>query len=554
MRVKILVGLVGAWVWAGGAGVLGQTLSYLDLVQRLTDLEGLAVLPEPGEQCAQWSSYDRQSRYDDATEKYVAWDANGDGEGHLGQDGDRIVMAEMRGPGCIWRIWSAAPKEGHVRVYLDDAPEPAIDLPFRRYFDRTAEPFTQPALVHTVASGWNNYTPIPYQKSCRIVADPGWGQYYQWVYSTFPPRVRLPTFRQTLEAAERAALEAANRRLEVSGPFLPPTPGEQVEQRDLVIHAGAECVIQRTTGPAALRTLRLKFDPPVGPTDRQLLRELTLQIRWDEEEAPSVWAPLGDFFGTAAGANPYRSLPSGLTEDGWWYCHWYMPFTRKYDLRLVNQGRVDRRLHFEWVTAPIRGDLTRMGRFHAKWHRDALLPKEPERAIDWTLLRTEGTGRYVGVLLHVWNPRGGWWGEGDEKFHVDGERFPSTFGTGSEDYFGYAWGDATLFQNAYHSQTLAMDNRGHVSINRWHVSDNVPFQRSFAAYLEKYLSNQRPTLYACTVYWYVSPDGIDPYPPRPLDERVGYWDEAQLQGRGANVRRNEAIGAGPSAALHPSAP
>jgi hypothetical protein len=29
-----------------------------------------------------------------------------------------------------------------------------------------------------------------------------------------------------------------------------------------------------------------------------------------------------------------------------------------------------------------------------------------------------------------------WWGEGDEKFFVDGEQFPSTFGTGSEDYVG----------------------------------------------------------------------------------------------------------------------
>lgn len=32
-----------------------------------------------------------------------------------------------------------------------------------------------------------------------------------------------------------------------------------------------------------------------------------------------------------------------------------------------------------------------------------------------------------------------WWGEGDEKLFVDGEKFPSTFGTGSEDYVGYAW-------------------------------------------------------------------------------------------------------------------
>ena len=100
-------------------------------------------------------------------------------------------------------------------------------------------------------------------------------------------------------------------------------------------------------------------------------------------------------------------------------------------------------------------------------------------------------------MLHVWNPRGGWWGEGDEKFFVDGEKFPSTIGTGSEDYFGYAWCSPQLFQNAYHNQTRNDgNNRGHVSVNRWHIADNVPFQKSFEGCIEKYYPNDRPTLYA----------------------------------------------------------
>jgi hypothetical protein len=127
------------------------------------------------------------------------------------------------------------------------------------------------------------------------------------------------------------------------------------------------------------------------------------------------------------------------------------------------------------------------------------------------------------VVLHVWNPRGGWWGEGDEKFFVDGEKFPSTIGTGSEDYFGYAWCNPTLFQNAYHDQTISNGNKGHVSVNRWHVTDNVPFQKSFEGDIEKYYANARPTLYACTAYWYQAPGDADPYEPPPLSERVGYW-------------------------------
>lgn len=117
-------------------------LSYVDLVQRLTGLEHLATLPAPGETTRQWSSYDRASRYDAATGKYLDWDANGDGGGIIRQEGNQSVLAEMTGPGCIWRIWSATPGAGHVRIYLDGAAEPAVDLPFTGYFTGQNAPFT----------------------------------------------------------------------------------------------------------------------------------------------------------------------------------------------------------------------------------------------------------------------------------------------------------------------------------------------------------------------------------------------------------------------------
>ena len=70
-----------------------------------------------------------------------------------------------------------------------------------------------------------------------------------------------------------------------------------------------------------------------------------------------------------------------------------------------------------------------------------------------------------------------------------------TFGTGSEDYFGYAWGNAGLFQTPYHCQTMTQNNRGHQSLLRWHVADNVPFQTSFDGAIEKYFGNDRGTLF-----------------------------------------------------------
>ena len=90
---------------AGALPAAESSLSYVDLVRRLTDLDQLARIPPAGERSAQWSSYDRASRYDAATGKYVNWDANGDGDGIIRKEGGKLVFAEMEGPGCIWRMW-----------------------------------------------------------------------------------------------------------------------------------------------------------------------------------------------------------------------------------------------------------------------------------------------------------------------------------------------------------------------------------------------------------------------------------------------------------------
>jgi hypothetical protein len=70
-----------------------------------------------------------------------------------------------------------------------------------------------------------------------------------------------------------------------------------------------------------------------------------------------------------------------------------------------------------------------------------------------------------------------------------------------------------------------MENRGHISANRWHIADSVPFQTSFDAAIGKYFSNERPTRYASTVYWYLERGGFDPYGPVPVNARTSYWKE-----------------------------
>jgi hypothetical protein len=522
-----------------------ETLSYADLVGRLTDLAHLAVLPQPGEKGAQWSSYDRASKYDEKTGKYVSWGANADNSGIIRQEGDVDVLAEMDGPGCIWRIWSATAKQGHVKIYLDGAAEPAVDLPLIAYFDGKHAPFTYAGIGYDMMAsaertpGFDLYMPIPYQKSCKIVGEKEWGSYYHFTYATYPQGTRLPTFSTALAAENATVLKKADQFLSEKLGTDPagPRPGETRHAAAVTVAAGKTATAAQLKGPAAITAVRLKMQFKDREDQIAALRRLALRITWDGRPEPAVWCPLGDFFGTAPGENLYKTLVTGMTAEGY-YAYWYMPFATSALVEVINDDSLDRRVEFETVQAPLGRPFDGLGHFHAKWHRDTVtLP--PDRYPDWTMLRAQGCGRYCGVMLHVWNPWGGWWGEGDEKFFVDGERFPSTFGTGSEDYFGYAWCSPLLFQRPFHAQTMTQSNKGHQSLLRWQVTDNVPFHTSFEGCIEKYFDNRNGTLYACTVCWYQSPDGKDPYKPLPVADRYGYWLKPEVAIAGLKVLNDQ---------------
>jgi len=135
-----------------------------------------------------------------------------------------------------------------------------------------------------------------------------------------------------------------------------------------------------------------------------------------------------------------------------------------------------------------------------------------------------------------------WWGEGDEKFFVDGEKMPSTFGTGSEDYFGYAWGTPEAYDSALQAQPRngAADeigksvdragpgNIGHICCARWQVADNVPFQKQFEAVIEKYHPNRWPLLNAMTASWYQEAGQPDYYGAMPIEHRKDYYVDPQI--------------------------
>ena len=527
-------------------------LSYENIVSKIYDLPALAVLPVKGEKGALASSYDRKSKYDDKSDSYIDWYANADWAGVVRQEGENVVLAEIDGPGVIWRIWSASLGDGKVKIYLDG--KLAIDILWKDYFSRKIAPFNRKGLVYKTAGGWNNYTPISFQKSCKIVAkatieqskkfkmDPGiWGKFFHFNYTVFPKSTKVQTFTMNLSPDENRALDRANERLTVNlGNNPVPRKNIKKESVSWNIPAGKSKTLN-INGKRAITSLKVRI--PKNKNYNDLLRQLTLSINWDNEKSPSVWSPIGDFFGTAPGINEYKSLVMGMvgnnqystrniqsqrtknkaqsTNSFEFYSYWYMPFKNNAKITIKNESDNPQKISLIVEHTPLKSSFNNLGYFHAKWHRD--LETDKKQPLDWKIMETSGRGRFVGTMIHIWNPKGQWWGEGDEKFYVDGEKFPSTLGTGSEDYFGYAWCSAEIFSSAYHSQTTNSHNRGHVSNNRWHIGDNIPFQKSFDAYIEKYFINSRPTLYAGIAYWYLSKNGIDNLKEIPVKDRLGYY-------------------------------
>ena len=115
-----------------------------------------------------------------------------------------------------------------------------------------------------------------------------------------------------------------------------------------------------------------------------------------------------------------------------------------------------------------------LGAFEVEWRQENPIHTQPRQ--DWNYVEVRGAGVFVGDTLAVTNPVKTWWGEGDEKIYVDGETFPSHFGTGTEDYYGYAWGSPEPFEGPFHAQPRCdgPDNYGHTTVSRVRILDAIP--------------------------------------------------------------------------------
>jgi hypothetical protein len=496
----LIFALVGGMIGAGGtlraatakdgakaAPSASRKRSYVDFLREMTDFDRLSRL-HPGVQGGEFTSWDRNGKN--------AWGANGDAGQYLRTEPDgEAVMMDADGPGCIFRVWSANP-QGRIRVYLDGATTPTYEWDFEKLFTGDMPPFIKPIVFKSgdgVNAASDCYLPIPFKNHIKITADRAYGQYYHFNYLLYPKTDDVSSFHLPLSDQEQAVLKkVADAWASPGRDPKPKLPGQKTITKTLEIQPGQTVRLASLTGAGVIRALRAQ----VESSQRYAWRKLVLRGTWDGAKWPQVLSPLGLLFGFDWNQAEYGSLVAGCLK-GHAYFYYPMPYRKSASLELTNFLEQPAKVTFEIEYAPVKSLPADSLYFYARWRHDP-----GTKVFDYPFVETAGRGQFVGVSLSVDHPLPGWFGEGDEKIWMDDQRFPF-IGTGTEDYFGDAWGLHYLFQPSFGSP---VDEGNRTSAYRWHFMDYLPFAKRFRMTIENYGPNgQGPRGqydYASTAFWY----------------------------------------------------
>lgn len=259
------------------------------------------------------------------------------------------------------------------------------------------------------------------------------------------------------------------------------------------------------------------------------LRSMILRIYWDDQEHPSVEAPLGDFFANGLrGFAPVNSIPIAVNPACGFNSFWEMPFRKRARVTLENREPDDVIVYYQidYTLTAVPEDCAY---FHARFRRSNPVEHLQDHVI---LDEVEGRGQFVGCYVAWGVHEDGWWGEGEVKFFIDDDKdFPTICGTGTEDYFGgsYNWDPGAVYpnqENRYIEHSGAYCGLPQVErpdgvykavqrfgMYRWHIVDPVRFTTRFKATIQSlgWHSDMRPEHVryrhrrddiASTAFWY----------------------------------------------------
>jgi hypothetical protein len=283
------------------------------------------------------------------------------------------------------------------------------------------------------------------------------------------------------------------------------------------IKAGETATLAEIEGAGVIRHIWATLEP-------KFHRDVILRMYWDDDPTPSVECPIGDFF-CSSWKYPVNILsePINVNPVGGLNCYFPMPFARRARITAQNDSPNDLRSFYYTVNYTLEACPPDALRFHAQWRRSNPVPYgELYTMIDGV----RGRGQYVGTFMSWQQNNAIWWGEGEIQMFLDGDdSYPTICGTGTEDYFGGAWG----FERKGYSESFTAPYLGYQDIQpetsptftglniragsrftlyRFHVHDPVFFHTDLRVQMQcigwrsegRYLPLQDDV--ASVVYWY----------------------------------------------------
>ncbi len=494
--------------------LFSSSAAFCGMKEELQKLAEIWRLPEyqTGSRVGMVSSYDRSGGNDDGFSGRYSF---------LRKEGEKLVIADLQGPGVVTRIWTPTPTSDLMEFYFDGESEPRIRIPFIDLFTGKVSPFLNPLVGHELG-GYYCYLPIPYKQSLKICFLGKLMQFYQIEYRQLPPGETTESFAEKLgdfNWGRRPKLSDVQSGIEFlayhwrlkptdSYAWLPITgreliaPPKAVGDPSLgiptmdVSRDGKSIELERGK-PVTIfelghggRVIALGVNPPPAFA-RNRGRDVMLRAWWDGEDTPAIQCPVADFFGYAFGQPSASSLLVGSDGEVNW-CYLPMPFDKSAKIELffdedsytnpydMSPIRVDYSISFA-------SDLPRSkteGRFYAVRQNGS-----PKTGKPYEILNVEGRGHFVGCILQAQGLKPGMttFFEGDDVATIDGEM--RIHGTGSEDSFNGGW--YALPDRWDEARSLPLSGCLGYSIPlartggyRFRLTDKLSFEKSFDLSIE----------------------------------------------------------------------
>ena len=523
MKKNIFLSMAAALLLTPTIAGAQETVTLQSLLREMVDRKEITQFPDQVPfRTLQASSYNRASVSPDQP----GWFADADGVFCIRTEKNKRgetewVLMEDDGPGAITKIWAVCFYYGlnnttgaNINIYLDGADEPTIHCNFFDFVK--GKVFVKPPLASETTRAGDTYLPIPYAKGCKITMDKK--VFYNIInYRSYAAGTKVKTFTLADLNQSKALVDSVNHVLSLGAySALSALPKKRIYHLDQTVAPKAQQTLHIKKSGSAIEQLSFKID---AKDIKQALRSTVLKITFDGEQ--TVWTPLGDFFNIGVGVKEYKMWERAVQADGTMTCRWIMPFKKVADIELENLGNQEVAVEVEAITGKYQW-TDRSMYFHSNWRIDEPTPCFP--LFDYNLVEVKGQGVYVGDQFTVLNPSEGWWGEGDEKVYVDDDKFPSHFGTGTEDYYGWAGGvfptpkDEFALPFLSNVRVGSPNAMGYNTCTRTRALDAIPFKDYLNFNIEASCGTRTSWFhlqYSLNTYWYAKPGATHNRKPLP---------------------------------------